>query len=69
MVEKQTGGTVPTRFSSTHEGFRRFQEDEVLRDIKHSFSTRQTDDGIEDINNVVYELPDKQTIQIQKSEV
>lgn len=42
LVEKSTGGIVPIRFSSSCLGFRQFQEDEVLRDIKHSFSTRQT---------------------------
>lgn len=46
-----------------------FQEDEVLRDIKHSFSTRQTEDGVEDVNVVNYELPDKRMIQIQKSDI
>jgi hypothetical protein len=66
---KSTGGAIPTRYSSKHEGFRTFQEDEILRDIKHSFSTRQTEDGVEDINTVTYELPDKRTIQIQKSDI
>ena len=46
-----------------------FQEDEVLRDIKHFFSTRQTEDGVEDVNVVNYELPDKRMIQIQKSDI
>jgi actin-like protein 6A len=69
LVTKSTGGPIPTRYSSKHEGFKTFQEDEILRDIKHSFSTRQTEDGVEDINTVSYELPDKRTIQIQKSEI
>lgn len=42
---------------------------EVLRDIKHSFSPRQTEDGLEDITTIDYELPDKSTITVNRGDI
>ncbi len=48
IVEKATGGHIPTRFAgSVTESFRHYHETEILRDIKHSFSSKPTEDGIE----------------------
>lgn len=70
IVEKSAGGRVPTRFGTeVTESFRQYQELEVLRDIKHSFSERQTEDGLEDVTTVDYELPDKSTITVNRSDI
>ena len=73
-VERKLGHPLPTRWHSEAqkytESMLRFQTGQVVRDIKESLSVRRGEDHSNSLPPTVeYELPDRQTVAIERREI
>ena len=73
LGEEKLNSSLKSRFhlseNSYNASFLNYHLNSIVNDIKESFSQGSSEEGGESAERISYELPDKQMIQIDKSEL